>query len=86
MTLYGAKGLIELPRFFSAPEVRLYKGGQLEEVFTQDCELPIGFTWEIEAVRKCMLSGNLQNPLMPAQATIQTARIMQELMHSFFPL
>ena len=85
MTIWGEKGHIELPRFFSGACAVRYVGEALAERCEQNCELPGGFAWEIEAVRDAILAGCTHNAIVPPATTIVTARIMREMMHSFFP-
>lgn len=84
MTLYGTKGRIELPRFYSAPEARLYIQDALVETAAADCDLPRGFIWEIQAVKECMDKGLLQHPAMPQTTSSAAARIMSDMMKRFF--
>lgn len=85
MTIWGEKGRIELPRFFSGACAARYEGDELVERCERDCELPGGFVWEIEAVRDAILAGDLHSAVVPPETTVATARIMREMMHSFFP-
>ena len=85
MTIWGETGHIELPRFFSGACAVRYEGERLAERCEQDCELPGGFVWEIEAVRDALLSGCTRSAVVPPETTIATAKIMREMMHSFFP-
>lgn len=85
MTVYGEKGRIEISRFFSAPEVRLYVGDALAEQRQEQTELPAGFCPQIAAVRDHLLAGETESPVVPASATIAAARIMEDMMHQFFP-
>ena len=81
MTVYGDRGRIELPRFFSAPEARLYEGGVLtDSARADDCELPRGFVPQIEATADAIRRGLTRSPVVPPETTIAAAGLMEDVL------
>ena len=85
MTVFGEKGRVELPRFFSGAEALLYEGDTLVEHVREQTELPEGFCPQLAAVRDCLLAGMTECPVVPAAATLKTAEIMESVLHGAFP-
>lgn len=85
MTIYGDKGRIELPRFFAGKGAKLFVGDALREEHELDCELPGGFTYEIEHVCALIEAGKLESDVATADMTIAAAGIMRDVMHRAFP-
>ncbi|MHC1693764.1 MAG: Gfo/Idh/MocA family protein [Eubacteriales bacterium] len=74
--LYGKKGCIKLPSFFSGTECYMYdNGGQLIESFS--AEVDNGFTYEIEETVRCVRTGKLESEVMPHRDTIRCAEIFE---------
>lgn len=85
MTICGDKGRIELPRFFAGRGAKLFVGDELVEEYELDCELPRGFTYEVEHVCALIEGGKTESDVAPASMTIAAAQIMRDLMHRAFP-
>ena len=85
MTIYGTEGRIELPTFYAALEARLFVGDTLVEESKTDTALPKGFVYEAEAFRDLITQGKTTSDVIPPETTIATARVMEDLMKSFFP-
>lgn len=81
MTVYGDRGRIELPHFFSAPEARLYENGKLTDSACADCELPRGFVPQIEATADALRRGWTSSPVVPPETTLAAARLMEDVLH-----
>ena len=87
MTVWGEKGRIELPGFFSAPEARLYEGMAREpsETVAENCDLPRGFTFQLAAVREDLAAGRTRSAVVPPEDTEDSCRLLGETMRRFFP-
>ncbi|MBR1820255.1 MAG: Gfo/Idh/MocA family oxidoreductase [Clostridia bacterium] len=85
MTIFGTKGRIELSRFFSGRGARLIVDEKVVKESDIDCELPKGFTWEAAAVRDYIRNGVTESPVVSKETTCNTAEILGDMMHRFFP-
>ncbi len=79
MIVNGTNGYIELPFVSSGYDAFLYDGRKtLIEHYRQPFEN--GFTYEVEEVVRCINEGKIQSDIMPAESTIQCARIYDKLL------
>lgn len=81
--LYGTKGKIYIPDFWSATEAFIYN---LENTLIKHIKYPHkvnGFEYQIEEVIRCINEGLIESPIMPHQTTIDILKQMDALRFSF---
>ena len=81
MIINGDKGYIEIPRSHVGNECFLYDNERkLKKHFKEEFVGGNGFVYEIEEVAKCIRKGKIQSDTMPAEATIECARVFEKLL------
>ncbi|MEQ8237686.1 MAG: Gfo/Idh/MocA family oxidoreductase [Cyclobacteriaceae bacterium] len=80
--IIGEKGFIVLPEFWQAKECRLYLGDQLEETFI-DKRKGHGFEFEIDAVSKDILDGQLESRVVSHQTSLHFQTVMDHIRATF---
>ena len=81
MIINGDKGYIEIPRSHVGNECFLYDNERkLKKHFKEEFVGGNGFVYEIEEVAKCIRNGKTQSDTMPAEATIECARVFEKLL------
>lgn len=77
----GDAGYIEIPRSHVSDECFLYgEDMKLTEHFKQEFPEGNGFVYEIEETVRCINSGMTESEIMPAQATVECARVFEKLL------
>lgn len=77
----GDKGYIEIPAAHVNNECFLFDiDRKLTEHFKKEFPDGNGFVYEIEEVSKCISSGKTESEVMPAEATIECARVFEKLL------
>ncbi|QHT61012.1 Gfo/Idh/MocA family oxidoreductase [Paenibacillus lycopersici] len=76
--IIGTKGHIEVPRFWSPREARLFVGNQLEEEF-KDEPTGEGFGYEFAAVHEDLRAGRQENALIPLDESIAIAETLDRM-------
>ncbi|QHW29674.1 Gfo/Idh/MocA family oxidoreductase [Paenibacillus rhizovicinus] len=76
--IIGTKGHIEVPRFWSPTEARLFVGNQLADE-CKDARVGEGFRFEFEAVQEDLRAGRKENALMTHDESIAIAETLDQL-------
>ena len=83
MIINGDKGYIEIPRSHVGNECFLYDNERnLVKHFKEEFIGGNGFVYEIEEVANCIRTGKIQSDTMPADATIECARVFEKLLQN----
>ena len=81
MIINGDKGYIEIPRSHVSNECFLYDNERnLIKHFKEEFVGGNGFVYEIEEVAKCIRNKKTQSDTMPAESTIECARVFDKLL------
>lgn len=75
--IYGEKGKIVIPKFWSAKESYLYLGDGVEEYIDNYKEA--GYKYEIEEANNCIKNKNLESEIASHKITLELAKIMDEI-------
>jgi predicted dehydrogenase len=81
--IYGTKGKVYIPNFWSAEEAYIY---DLNNDLIKHIRLPHivnGFEYQIEETMRCIKEGLIESPIMPHQTTIDILKQMDALRFSF---
>ncbi|MDL2206938.1 Gfo/Idh/MocA family oxidoreductase [Eubacteriales bacterium OttesenSCG-928-N13] len=77
--IYGSDGSIWLDDFYRCQCAELRdQDGNVVERFEESCE--DGFAYEIKHVRDLLLAGKTQSPLIPLQASVDCAKVYDQLL------
>lgn len=79
--IYGEKGRIEIPAYWRAREMTLYRAGQSPEVFSYPCAHEL--VYEVRHVAACIRSGCTSSPVMTEEMTAQAIRTLRLLDQAF---
>ncbi len=75
--IYGEKGKIVIPKFWSAKESYLYLGDEVEKYV--DSYKGEGYKYQIEEVNKCLKNRVLESDVASHNITLKLAEIMDEV-------
>lgn len=75
--IYGEKGKIVIPKFWSAKESYLYLGDKVEEYV--DRYEDAGYKYEIEEANSCIKNKDLESNIASHNITLELAEIMDEI-------
>ncbi|MGG7058883.1 Gfo/Idh/MocA family protein [Clostridium nigeriense] len=75
--IYGEKGKIVIPKFWSAKESYLYFEDRTEEFI--DSYKEAGYKYEIEEANRCIKNKALESTIAPHNITLELAKIMDEI-------
>lgn len=75
--IYGEKGKIVIPKFWSSKECYLYLGDRVEEFV--DSYKEAGYKYEIEETNSCIKNEALESNIASHKITLELAKIMDEI-------
>ena len=75
--IYGEKGKIVIPKFWSAKESYLYLSDKVEEYV--DRYEDVGYKYEIEEANRCIKNKDLESNIASHNITLELAEIMDEI-------
>ncbi len=85
MTIWGSKGRIELADFYAGNKARLILNSGYTQEYELDCYSPLGFTWQIREVQRCIEQGRTFSSIHTPEDTVASVHIMESVMHAFYP-
>ena len=81
LVVYGTKGKIIVPHAHFANEAFLLKPDGTQAAHYRDEITRNGFTYEVEEVRRCVLEGKTESPVVPHSSTLACAGVF-DLIHA----
>ena len=77
MVIYGQRGRIEIPEFWKSKQATIYyQNGTTEKLQTTHGS---EFTFEIDHVNECILSGQQRSPIMTEKITVETVSCVEKI-------
>jgi predicted dehydrogenase len=80
--IIGDDGYIEIPDFWQASEIRLYKEDDLIEQFIDDRKA-LGFEFQIEAASNDIINSRKESEIMPHKYSLKLQEHMHEIVQRF---